>query len=131
MVQTTIPLNSIGIRRDPAPSSSPYLPKEGRERGEPHEYRDKGPQRAAEITAVNSVQISSKLSVRVKEATGSWVIFASSPVSLPPVTPTGIRRFNTQVCQNVGGLWLKYGVKALKLRAFALCEILCRDATIC
>ena len=25
--------------------------------------------------------------------------------------PTGIKRFNTYVCQNVVGLWLKYGVK--------------------
>ena len=32
----------------------------------------------------------------------------------PPADPTDIRRFNTHVCQNGGGLWLKYGVLPLK-----------------
>ena len=33
--------------------------------------------------------------------------------------------------QNVAGLWLKYGVKSLKIETSSLCEILMDDATIC
>jgi hypothetical protein len=33
--------------------------------------------------------------------------------------------------QNVAGLWLKYGVKSLKVETSPRCEILLRDATIC
>ena len=56
---------------------------------------------------------------------------AFSLVFSPPATPTGTRRFSIYVCQNVGGLWLKYGVKSLKIRAFTRCKILRRDTTIC
>ena len=45
--------------------------------------------------------------------------------------PAGIRRFSTHVCQNVVGLWLKYGAKSLKIRASLRCEILLHDTTIC
>jgi len=31
--------------------------------------------------------------------------------------PLAIRRFTTYVCQNVAGLWLKYGAKLLKVEA--------------
>jgi hypothetical protein len=33
--------------------------------------------------------------------------------------------------QNVAGLWLKYGVKSLKIETSSQCKILVRDATIC
>ena len=47
--------------------------------------------------------------------------------------PTGIRRFKYPciVCQNVAGLWLKYGVKPLKIETSLRSEILLHDATIC
>ena len=33
--------------------------------------------------------------------------------------------------ENVAGLWLKYGVKSLKIETSSQCKILSRDATIC
>ena len=45
--------------------------------------------------------------------------------------PAGIRRFSTYVCQNVVGLWLKYGVKPLKIRVCRHGKILSRGTTIC
>ncbi len=76
--------------------------------------RDKGAESAADITNANRVQISSKLFVCEREAMGTWVVFAFPRVFSSPAAPNGIRRFSTYVCQNVAGLWLKYGVSALK-----------------
>jgi hypothetical protein len=42
------------------------------------------------------------------------------------------RRFNTHiVCQNVAGLWLKYGVKSAKIAVFWRPKNKLHDATIC
>jgi hypothetical protein len=42
------------------------------------------------------------------------------------------RRFNTHIlCQNVAGLWLKYGAKPAKIEASWRPKIKLHDATIC
>jgi hypothetical protein len=46
----------------------------------------------------------------------------------PPRHPTIQRLLNSQ---NVAGLWLKYGVKSLKIEGSAARKILWGDATIC
>jgi hypothetical protein len=45
-------------------------------------------------------------------------------------SPDGIRRFNAQYRQNVAVLWLKCGVKSLKIETFRARKILWGDATI-
>ena len=46
----------------------------------------------------------------------------------PPLAPGDSIPY---VCQNVAGLWLKYGAKSLKIETSLRCEILLHDATIC
>jgi hypothetical protein len=58
------------------------------------------------------------------------MIFASFG-TFTAATPTGIKRFNAQVCQNVVGLWLKYGAKPLKKQGLAPTQDSRSDATIC
>jgi hypothetical protein len=60
---------------------------------------------------------------RKGKATGSWKIadplvddrHAADRCRKSPATPNGIRRFKLRGCQNVAGLWLKYGAKSLKI----------------
>jgi hypothetical protein len=61
---------------------------------------------------------------------GSRMI-ADPPVFHRRQPPLATRRFNTCECQNVAGLWLKYGVKSLKIETSVCCAILLNDATIC
>jgi len=68
-----------------------------------------------EITNANGVQISSMLFVRKEQAMGSWMI-ADPPSIGMPAAPTGNPAIQyLTICQNVAGLWLKYGVKSLKI----------------
>ncbi len=81
------------------------------------DVRDERAKSRSGFTNANGLQISSMLLVRKEKAMGSWKI-ADPPSIRTPTAPTGTRRFNTEVCQNVAGLWLKYGVKLLKNRDF-------------
>jgi hypothetical protein len=50
----------------------------------------------------------------------------------PAAPRLDFRRFNTHiVCQNVAGLWLKYGAKSAKIEVFWRPKIKLHDATIC
>ena len=88
-----------------------------------HQYSRQEAESAAEITNANGVQISSKLSVRVREATCTWVVSPPPGIlRLPPPLANGDS--STYVCQNVVGLWLKYGVWPLIIRVRAPLKIL-------
>jgi len=67
--------------------------------------------------------------------TSDW-LKKSSPTPVFGQSPAAprleFRRFNTHiVCQNVAGLWLKYGAKRLKIKASWRPKIKLHDATIC
>jgi hypothetical protein len=67
---------------------------------------------------------------RKELATGSWMIadpLVESPQ--PPLLASGDSMHT--YCQNVAGLWLKYGAKSLKIETSSQCKILPGDATIC
>jgi hypothetical protein len=67
---------------------------------------------------------------RREQATGSWMI--ADPLVKSPAAPTLASGDSMHTyCQNVAGLWLKYGAKSLKIETSSQCEILLRDATIC
>jgi hypothetical protein len=61
---------------------------------------------------------------------GSWMI-ADPPVSECRQPPLASGDSIPTLCQNVAGLWLKYGAKSLKIETSSRCEILLHDATIC
>ena len=69
--------------------------------------------------------------VRKAKAIGSWMI--ADPLSIGmPAAPTGDPAIQYLVIrQDVAGLWLKYGVKPLKIETSLRCGILLDDATIC
>ena len=69
--------------------------------------------------------------VRKAKAIGSWMI--ADPLSIGmPAAPTGDPAIQYLIIrQDVAGLWLKYGVKYLKIETSSLFEILLLDATIC
>jgi hypothetical protein len=46
----------------------------------------------------------------------------------PPLAPDDSMHTYSQ---NVAGLWLKYGVKSLKIGTSSRCEVVAPDATIC
>jgi hypothetical protein len=100
VVQTTIPRNPITIVEILRRPSKP-VPDLGNEsaRLAPVSVKRRHTARP-NITEANNVQISSKLLVRVKEATGSSMIIAAflSFYRLRP--PLASRRFSPQACQN-------------------------------
>jgi hypothetical protein len=71
------------------------------------------------------------LVVRKAKAIGSWMI--ADPLSIGMLAaPTGDPAIQYLVIrQDVAGLWLKYGVKPLKIETSLRCGILLDDATIC
>jgi len=71
------------------------------------------------------------LVVRKAKAIGSWMI--ADPLSIGmPAAPTGDPAIQYLITrQDVAGLWLKYGVKPVKIETSLRCGILLADATIC
>jgi len=65
---------------------------------------------------------------RKEYATRPWKIAYPSPETTEARHAN--RRFNTQDCQIVAGLWLKYGAKPLNIARSSRFEILPDDATI-
>ena len=49
----------------------------------------------------------------------------------PRQPPLAFRDSKLTSCQNVAGLWLKYGAKSLKIETSSRYKILLLDATIC
>ena len=87
--------------------------------------REPKAKRSAGITNNNGAQISRCFLGRKEQATGSWMIADSLSRKTPgrPHLAPGdsILRYS----QNVAGLWLKYGVKSLKIETSSQRGILC------
>ncbi|SHL10413.1 hypothetical protein SAMN05444159_5000 [Bradyrhizobium lablabi] len=67
---------------------------------------------------------------RNEQATGPWMI-AYPQVEEPRQPPLAFRDSKLTICQNVAGLWLKYGAKSLKIAASPPAKFLPGSATIC
>jgi len=93
------------------------------------DVRESKAKRLAGITNVHDLKISRSFCGKEK-ATGSCEI--ADPLSderRPPPWHPAIQCLPNR--QNVAGLWLKYGVKSLKIETSSQCKIVVGDATIC
>jgi hypothetical protein len=95
------------------------------------DVRESGTKKLAGITNNNGLQIDLSMFLgRNEQATGSWMI-AYPQLEEPRQPPLAFRDSKLTLCQNVAGLWLKYGAKSLKIETSGPCKILLFDATIC
>jgi hypothetical protein len=91
------------------------------------DVRESGTKKLAGITNNYGLQIDLSMFLGRKEkATGSWMIAYPQveQVEEPRQPPLAFRDSTLTLCQNVAGLWLKYGAKSLKIETSSRCKIL-------